>query len=179
MALDPLRDLTVVRPSPRAPRPSRGDHREAPMAATVSRVLLAATLEVTRQVDTLAAILEDTLEGLRADILKDTLEVTQEGIPEDTLEGIPEVTLEVILEATLAVILEVTPEVTLAATPATPATPRKELPPTEVRPLTAPCPPPTLLTKAARHQPTTEETKISFFLSLTQPSLTCNIVFNI
>ena len=141
------------------------------MAATVSRVLLAATLEVTRQVDTLAAILEDTLEGLRADILKDTLEVTQEGIPEDTLEGIPEVTLEVILEAT--------PEVTLAATPATPATPRKELPPTEVRPLTAPCPPPTLLTKAARHQPTTEETKISFFLSLTQPSLTCNIVFNI
>ena len=171
MALDPLRDLTVVRPSPRAPRPSRGDHREAPMAATVSRVLLAATLEVTRQVDILAAILEDTLEGLRADILKDTLEVTQEGIPEDTLEGIPEVTLEVILE--------VTPEVTLAATPATPATPRKELPPTEVRPLTAPCPPPTLLTKAARHQPTTEETKISFFLSLTQPSLTCNIVFNI
>ena len=171
MALDPLRDLTVVRPSPRAPRPSRGDHREAPMAATVSRVLLAATLEVTRQVDTLAAILEDTLEGLRADILKDTLEVTQ--------EGIPEVTLEVILEATLAVILEATPEVTLAATPATPATPRKELPPTEVRPLTAPCPPPTLLTKAARHQPTTEETKISFFLSLTQPSLTCNIVFNI
>ena len=153
------------------------------MAATVSRVLLAATLEVTRQVDILAAILEDTLEGLRADILgdilKDTLEVTQEGIPEDTLEGIPEVTLEVILEATLAVILEVTPEVTLAATPATPATPRKELPPTEVRPLTAPCPPPTLLTKAARHQPTTEETKISFFLSLTQPSLTCNIVFNI
>ena len=141
------------------------------MAATVSRVLLAATLEVTRQVDTLAAILEDTLEGLRADILKDTLEVTQ--------EGIPEVTLEVILEATLAVILEATPEVTLAATPATPATPRKELPPTEVRPLTAPCPPPTLLTKAARHQPTTEETKISFFLSLTQPSLTCNIVFNI
>ena len=145
------------------------------MAATVSRVLLAATLEVTRQVDILAAILEDTLEGLRADILKDTLEVTQ--------EGIPEVTLEVILEATLAVILEVTPEVTpevtLAATPATLATPRKELPPTEVRPLTAPCPPPTLLTKAARHQPTTEETKISFFLSLTQPSLTCNIVYNI
>ena len=141
------------------------------MAATVSRVLLAATLEVTRQVDILAAILEDTLEGLRADILKDTLEVTQ--------EGIPEVTLEVILEATLAVILEVTPEVTLAATPATPATPRKELPPTEVRPLTAPCPPPTLLTKAARHQPTTEETKISFFQSLKQPSLTCNIVFNI
>ena len=120
------------------------------MAATVSRVLLAATLEVTRQVDILAAILEDTLEGLRADILKDTLEVTQEGIPEDTLE--------VILEATLAVILEVT----LAATPATPATPRKELPPTEVRPLTAPCPPPTLLTKAARHQPTTVETKINF-----------------
>ena len=145
------------------------------MAATVSRVLLAATLEVTRQVDTLAAILEDTLEGLRADILKDTLEVTQEGIPEDTLEGIPEVTLEVILEATL----EVTPEVTLAATPATPAIPRKELPPTEVRPLTAPCPPPPLLTKAARHQPTTEETKISFFQSLKQPSLTCNIVFNI
>ena len=141
------------------------------MAATVSRVLLAATLEVTRQVDILAAILEDTLEGLRADILKDTLEVTQ--------EGIPEVTPEVILEATLAVILEATPEVTLAATPATPAIPRKELPPTEVRPLTAPCPPPTLLTKAARHQPTTEETKISFFLSLTQPSLTCNIVFNI
>ena len=149
------------------------------MAATVSRVLLAATLEVTRQVDILAAILEDTLEGLRADILKDTLEVTQEGIPEDTLEVILEATPEVILEATLAVILEVTPEVTLAATPATPATPRKELPPTEVRPLTAPCPPPTLLTKAARHQPTTEETKISFFLSLTQPSLTCNIVFNI
>ena len=145
------------------------------MAATVSRVLLADTPEVTRLADTLEAILEDTLEGLRADILgdilKDTLEVTQ--------EGIPEVTLEVILEATLAVIMEVTPEVTLAATPATPATPRKELPPTEVRPLTAPCPPPTLLTKAARHQPTTEETKISFFLSLTQPSLTCNIVFNI
>ena len=170
MALDPLRDLTVVRPSPRAPRPSRGDHREAPMAATVSRVLLAATLEVTRQVDTLAAIPEDTLEGLRAvilaDILKDTLEVTQVGILEDTLEVIPEVTLEVILEAILEVILEVTPEVipevTQAATPATPAIPRKELPPTEVRPLTAPCPPPTLLTKAARHQPTTEETKINF-----------------
>ena len=170
MALDPLRDLTVVRPSPRAPRPSRGDHREAPMAATVSRVLLAATLEVTRQVDTLAAIPEDTLEGLRAvilaDILKDTLEVTQVGILEDTLEVIPEVTPEVILEATLEVILEVTleviPEVTQAATPATPAIPRKELPPTEVRPLTAPCPPPTLLTKAARHQPTTEETKINF-----------------
>ena len=124
------------------------------MAATVSRVLLAATLEVTRQVDILAAILEDTLEGLRADILKDTLEVTQ--------EGIPEATPEVILEATLAVILEATPEVTLAATPATPAIPRKELPPTEVRPLTAPCPPPTLLTKAARHQPTTVETKINF-----------------
>ena len=145
------------------------------MAATVSRVLLAATLEVTRQVDILAAILEDTLEGLRADILKDTLEVTQEGIPEDTLEVTLEATLAVILEVTP----EVTPEVTLAATPATPATPRKELPPTEVRPLTAPCPPPTLLTKAARHQPTTEETKISFFLSLTKPSLTCNIVFNI
>ena len=140
------------------------------MAATVSRVLLAATLEVTRQVDTLAAIPEDTLEGLRAvilaDILKDTLEVTQVGILEDTLEVIPEVTLEVILEAILEVILEVTPEVipevTQAATPATPAIPRKELPPTEVRPLTAPCPPPTLLTKAARHQPTTEETKINF-----------------
>ena len=144
------------------------------MAATVSRVLLAATLEVTRQVDTLAAIPEDTLEGLRAvilaDILKDTLEVTQVGILEDTLEVIPEVipevTPEVILEATLEVILEVTPEVipevTQAATPATPAIPRKELPPTEVRPLTAPCPPPTLLTKAARHQPTTEETKINF-----------------